>query len=437
MESRYGVGINNRYALFLDQDDVEDEAMLQKAAETAAATTKKAKETAQKVNGVAPAPKKDTKPAPPTQTTAPIKKPEAGKPPRGEDKENRGNRFEGKRVMDARKPQEGPREPREPRNREDRNNRRNKPDDENPSVPAPFGHDAQPRGEGEVRRGGRGGGRGGRGGGERGFGGDRGGERGFGGGDRGDRRGPRPRRDFDRKSGDDRTGVKSVDKREGGGSHNWGTFEDEIKAEEDKANTSTDEVVAEAAPAGETGDAAPTEEEPKPESDEPKVMTLDEYKKQLAAERSGPKFNLRKAGEGSEIDPKWKKTYAYKKEKETHEDDEDEEHELYPQRVNRQKRLMDIEINFADASRGGPAGGRGGRGGPRGGRGDRRGGGGDRGDRGDRGERGDRGDRGERPRADGGEAEKRNEKRGKPGRGRGGHAEAPNVNDEQSFPSLG
>jgi len=80
--------------------------------------------------------------------------------------------------------------------------------------------------------------------------------------------------------------VKSVDKREGGGSHNWGTFEDEIKAEEDKANTSTDEVVAEAAPAGETGDAAPTEEEPKPESDEPKVMTLDEYKKQLAAERS-------------------------------------------------------------------------------------------------------------------------------------------------------
>jgi hypothetical protein len=28
--------------------------------------------------------------------------------------------------------------------------------------------------------------------------------------------------------------VKPVDKREGGGSHNWGTYEDEIKAEEDK-----------------------------------------------------------------------------------------------------------------------------------------------------------------------------------------------------------
>ena len=59
------------------------------------------------------------------------------------DKENRGNRFEGKRVLDARKPQEGPREPREPRNREDRNNRRNRPDDENATAPAPaagFGH---------------------------------------------------------------------------------------------------------------------------------------------------------------------------------------------------------------------------------------------------------------------------------------------------------
>ena len=31
-----------------------------------------------------------------------------------------------------------------------------------------------------------------------------------------------------------------MDKREGGGSHNWGTFEDEMKAEEDKNNVSTD-----------------------------------------------------------------------------------------------------------------------------------------------------------------------------------------------------
>ena len=84
MESRYGVGINNRYALFLDQDDVEDEAMLKKAAETAA-ITKKAKETQQKTNGVVPAPKKDVKPTPTTgpASTAPNKKPEGGKPLKG------------------------------------------------------------------------------------------------------------------------------------------------------------------------------------------------------------------------------------------------------------------------------------------------------------------------------------------------------------------
>jgi len=36
------------------------------------------------------------------------------------------------------------------------------------------------------------------------------------------------------------SGVKAVDKREGGGSHNWGTYEDEMKAEEDKANVSAE-----------------------------------------------------------------------------------------------------------------------------------------------------------------------------------------------------
>ncbi len=56
-----------------------------------------------------------------------------------------------------------------------------------------------------------------------------------------------------------------------------------------------------------------------------------------------------------------------------------QDHELYPQRVNRQRHLMDIEINFGEANRGGgTSGGRGGRGGPRGGRdrprGERRGG---------------------------------------------------------------
>ena len=57
-----------------------------------------------------------------------------------------------------------------------------------------------------------------------------------------------------------------MDKKEGSGSHNWGTFEDEMKAEEDKANTSDgmndsaveadpkEDAPAPAAPAGPTAE---------------------------------------------------------------------------------------------------------------------------------------------------------------------------------------
>jgi hypothetical protein len=53
------------------------------------------------------------------------------------------------------------------------------------------------------------------------------------------------------------------------------------------------------------------------------MMTLDQWKAQQA-KKEGPTFNLRKAGEGSDLDPKWKKTYAYKKDVLTQEDEEDE-----------------------------------------------------------------------------------------------------------------
>merc|ERR550534_1725361 len=137
------------------------------------------------------------------------------------------------------------------------------------------------------------------------------------------------KRDFDRKSGDDRTGVKAVEKKEGGGSHNWGTFEDEMKAEEDKANTSdgmSDSAVeadpkeatdapAPAAPAGPTVEDEEALARKAAEEEEAKMMTLDQWKAQQA-KKEGPKFNLRKAGEGYDNDPKWKKTYAYKKDEE-------------------------------------------------------------------------------------------------------------------------
>merc|ERR1711879_747526 len=70
------------------------------------------------------------------------------------------------------------------------------------------------------------------------------------------------KRDFDRKSGDDKTGVKPVDKKDGNGSHNWGTFEDEIKAEDDKANVSA-------------SDESPAEDTEQKEKTEGEVIELD------------------------------------------------------------------------------------------------------------------------------------------------------------------
>lgn len=66
---------------------------------------------------------------------------------------------------------------------------------------------------------------------------------------------------------------------------------------------------------------------------------------------------------------------------------EEEEYDAseYPQRVGRQKHVLDIDIHFNDARRGGGGRGRGARSGPRGNRTNRGGGGG-----GDRQERGDR-----------------------------------------------
>ena len=60
------------------------------------------------------------------------------------------------------------------------------------------------------------------------------------------------------------------------------------------------------------------------EDDEPKTMTLDEWKAQQV-KKEGPKFNVRKPGEGQKDDPKWKKATIYKKENEEESEEEEEE----------------------------------------------------------------------------------------------------------------
>merc|ERR1719205_343338 len=156
-------------------------------------------------------------------------------------------------------------------------------------------------------------------------------EGGLGGGGRGGKR------EYERKSGDARTGIKAEDKRGGGGKGNWGTFEDDAKEGDETANnTSVEEaapVEGEAPAEGEVKEEGAEDKEPVEE--EMKTLTLDEWK--ASQKKEGPKFNLRKAGEGSDIDPKWKKATIYKKENEEQSEEEEEEQVVYLQRANRQK----------------------------------------------------------------------------------------------------
>lgn len=130
----------------------------------------------------------------------------------------------------------------------------------------------------------------------------------------------------------------------------------------------------------------PIEVEAAPVEEEPKELTLDEWKAQRAG-RAKPTYNIRKAGEG-EDQSQWKKMYELNKKKPGEEevrntnisqtdrnftrfgsqesDDEEYDAAEYPQRVGRQKHILDINIHFSDARRGGGGRGRGSRPGGRG-----------------------------------------------------------------------
>uniref|UniRef100_A0A6M2DHR3 Putative plasminogen activator inhibitor 1 rna-binding protein-like isoform x4 n=1 Tax=Xenopsylla cheopis TaxID=163159 RepID=A0A6M2DHR3_XENCH len=247
----------------------------------------------------------------------------------------------------------------------------------------------------------------------------------------------RGKREFDRQSGSDKSGIKPVDKREGAGAHNWGSHKDDIAdlnksgqsendpfLEGDKADSNVTTENTTNTKANSNGQDNETAEKPEaPVEEEPKELTLDEWKAQRAALRQKPNYNLRKAGEGEDL-TQWKKMYALDKKKEGVEEGEtDDELEYdaaeYPQRVGRQKHVLDIEFTFNDVRRG-------------------RGGGGGRGRGRTRGNMG-RGDRPARPpfktddvlEVTGGTQVERdsNNPRGK--------QNAPKVDDEHDFPSLG
>lgn len=288
------------------------------------------------------------------------------------------------------------------------------------------------------------------------------------------------KRERDRQSGSDKTGVKSVDKRDGAGAHNWGSHKQDIddinKPPTDDENKEGGEEVVEESAA------------PAPVDEEPKEMTLDEWKAQRKLLQ--PQYNLRKAGEG-EDNAQWDKMKRLDKKSGDGEVGRKDDSGIAKKDDGKKKKVLEIEFNFNDGRRGGLGRrtGPGTRGGPgsqpnrrprparepregdeshevepgterphrggdrgehRGGdRGEHRGGdrgehrGGDRGDRGgDRGEHrgGDRGDRGG-DRGDRG-GERRPPRRPRFENTRRGDFQtdaphAPKVDDERHFPSLG
>lgn len=402
MENSYGIGVCNRYALFLD--DESDPLELLKEKEQEKEQKKKTKVAEKENKGKAEIPVK-TKPVITPKKV--IKEAPVPKPPSVDNKREdfkpthpRTTNIEGKVERNFYKFNN--------ENREERNNRRNR-EDRSFNGPAEGNRDREDR----PRRENLGDNFENRNRGPRNFPNKEGGVRGPG-PKRGNFEFRRGKREFDRQSGSDKTGVKPVEKRDGGGAHNWGSHKDIIE-EVDKSNEidpswGEPEKNDSGISTSENKESGEPEAEPVPEVEEPKELTLDEWKAQQRAGRVKPQYNIRKAGEGE--DPsQWKKMYELKKKEAEEEESEEEEGETSenPQRVARQKHILDIDIHFNDTRRMG-AGGRG---------------------------RGLRSGRGARPNRD------RQRFRGNDDQVNDvvqedvSHRNAPKVDDERDFPSLG
>lgn len=126
------------------------------------------------------------------------------------------------------------------------------------------------------------------------------------------------KREFDRQSGSDKTGIKAVDKRDGGGAHNWGSIKQQID-DSNKPDWEPEQGKEKVKPtegSDNNGNVQQANKEQtaeqsannQTEEDEAKEITLDEWKAQRA-NRSKPQFNIRKAGEGEDTS-QWKKMVA-------------------------------------------------------------------------------------------------------------------------------
>jgi len=101
---------------------------------------------------------------------------------------------------------------------------------------------------------------------------------------------------------------------------NLGIYRD-TDASVSAATTTTTTTTTAPATAAAAADAV-EQESAAPVQEEPRELTLDEYKA-LKGNRQKPTYNIRKAGEGEDL-TQWKKMYALKK-KEGEEEEEEEE----------------------------------------------------------------------------------------------------------------
>ncbi|XP_037757638.1 intracellular hyaluronan-binding protein 4 isoform X1 [Chelonia mydas] len=104
----------------------------------------------------------------------------------------------------------------------------------------------------------------------------------------------RGKREFERQSGSDKTGIRTEDKRGGSGARNWGTVKDDLSEMEqtapveDTAETEDHQGAPEGEPLTKVAEGEPVEEVAAQE------MTLDEWKNLQQQSRPKPEFNIRK-----------------------------------------------------------------------------------------------------------------------------------------------
>ncbi|XP_078574532.1 intracellular hyaluronan-binding protein 4-like isoform X2 [Branchiostoma floridae x Branchiostoma japonicum] len=372
MDSEYGIAVTNKFQFLTDDEEEDPSEARQKELAQREERAKRNKE--EKAKKAAKEPERKPKSAKLPDKKKPLsasvkEKENVPDRPKKEDPPSRPNRAERRRQQQESNSVNADGDERSDRQpRRDRGNRPKRIQDSEEGGRNVFTEyrtertdsERPPRGRGGFARGGRGRGRGG-------F---------FGGRDF------RGKREFERHSGSEKSGVRPSEKREGGGAYNWGSQTD---AAEDLNMTagSAEENPEWTAPTEEGENSEPkegAEGEQAPGEQEPKEMTLDEWKA-LQAKDTKPKsgFKLRKAGEGEDL-TQWKKTYVLKKGQEEEDADKYGQDQRGPGvggRGERGQKQMPVELNFhfADSpQRGGRGGRRGGRGGgrddrPRGGRG--------------------------------------------------------------------